>query len=90
MDNYLNTYREMISFRGLTDHTLTSYSTYISAYLDYLSLFLCKDPYDVFWQELRDFIRWLQKARSPSDRTMNARHLTDAFFHHLHIPQDLG
>lgn len=72
MDNYLNSYREMISLRGLTHHTVTSYSTYISAYLDYLSVFLCKDPQDVSWQELRDFIRWLQKARSLSDRTMNA------------------
>ncbi len=72
MDNYLNSYREMISLRGLTHHTMTSYSTYISAYLDYLSVFLCKDPQDVSWQELRDFIRWLQKARSLSDRTMNA------------------
>ena len=47
MDNYLNSYREMISLRGLTHHTVTSYSTYISAYLDYLSVFLCKDPQDV-------------------------------------------
>ena len=43
-----------------------------SFYLDYLSVFLCKDPQDVSWQALRDFIRWLQKARSLSDRTMNA------------------
>ena len=33
MDDYLKQYREMISLRGLTDHTLTAYSTYISAYL---------------------------------------------------------
>lgn len=72
MDNYLKTYREMISLRGLTDHTVTSYSTYISAYLQYLSVFLHKLPEDVSWQELRDFIRWLQKDRSLSDRTMNA------------------
>ena len=69
MDNYLNSYREMISLRGLTHHTVTSYSTYISAYLDYLSVFLCKDPQDVSWQELRDFIRWLQKARSLSSHS---------------------
>lgn len=62
MDNYLNIYREMISLRGLTDHTLVSYSTYISAYLHYLSVFLHKLPEDVSWQELRDFIRWLQNA----------------------------
>ena len=71
MDKYFNSYREMISLRGLTDHTMKSYSTYIRAYLDYLSDILHKNPTDVSWQELRDFIKWLQNARSLSDRTMN-------------------
>ena len=37
MDKYLTSFREMLSLRGLTDHTIASYSTYISAYLQYLS-----------------------------------------------------
>lgn len=61
----------MISLRGLTDHTLTSYCTYIRTYLDYLSEFLHKSPEDVSWDELRDYIRWLQKSRNLSDRTIN-------------------
>ncbi len=44
MDEYLNTFREMISLRGLTGHTLTGYCTYIRAYLDYLSNILHKSP----------------------------------------------
>jgi len=72
MDKYFNTYREMLSLRGLTDHTIKSYSTYIRAYLDYLSKFLCKQPESVSWQELRDFVKWLQLDRALSDRTMNA------------------
>ena len=44
MDKYLETYREMISLRGLTSHTLKGYSTYIRAYLDYLKHILCKLP----------------------------------------------
>lgn len=28
MDKYFNLYREMISLRGLTAHTMKSYSTY--------------------------------------------------------------
>ena len=71
MDNYLKTFREMISLRGLTDHTIKSYSTYIRAYLDYLAAFLHKSPEDVSWAELRDFIHWIQKERSLSDRTVN-------------------
>ena len=50
MDNYFNSYREMISLRGLTDHTLKNYCTYIRAYLDYLQHILYKDPGDVSWQ----------------------------------------
>lgn len=56
MDNYLNSFREMISLRGLTDHTLKNYCTYIRAYLDYLSTCLHKLPEDVSWPELRDYI----------------------------------
>lgn len=63
MDNYLNSFREMISLRGLTDHTIISYSTYIRAYLGYLSNILHKMTKDVSWAELRDFIRWLQREK---------------------------
>ena len=72
MDVYLKLFREMISLRGLTDHTVKSYSTYIRAYLDYLTDILKKKPEDVSWDELRDYIRWIQKERNLSDRTINA------------------
>ena len=61
MDRYFYSFREMISLRGLTKHTVKSYSTYIRAYLDYLSNILHKLPEDVSWAELRDFVQWLQK-----------------------------
>lgn len=69
--DYLQVYREMISLRGLTDHTIRSYSTYIKAYLGYLDSVLHKSPEDVSWDELRDFIRWLQAQKGLSDRTIN-------------------
>ena len=71
MDVYLKQFREMISLRGLTDHTIVSYSTYIRVYLDYLSYILHKMPEDVSWAELRGFVRWLQKGKNLSDRTIN-------------------
>ena len=71
MDDYLKQFREMISLRGLTDHTIVSYSTYIRVYLDYLSYILHKMPEDVSWAELRGFVRWLQKGKNLSDRTIN-------------------
>lgn len=90
MDKYFNLYREMISLRGLTDHTLKSYSTYIRSYLDYLHNLLHKAPEDVSWQELRDFIKWIQKERNLSDRTINCVISQLRFFtiYVLHKPWD--
>ena len=69
---YIDTYLTMISLRGLTDHTLKSYNTYISAYLDFVFDLLKKDPADVTWDEMRLFIKHLQETRHLSDRTINA------------------
>ena len=90
MYNYLNTFREMVSLRGLTDHTLISYCTYIRSYLDYLSHFLHKAPEDVSWDELRGYIRWLKKSRGLSDRTINCAISQLRFFtlYVLHKPWD--
>ena len=90
MQTYLDTYREMISLRGLTDHTMRSYCTYIRAYLEYLDTFLRKRPEEVSWQELRDYISHLQRARSLSDRTINAAIAQLRFFtlYVLHKPWD--
>lgn len=90
MEKYLDSFREMISLRGLTDHTLSSYCTYIRSYLVYLSDILHKLPEDVTWDELRDYIRWIQKQRNLSDRTMNASISQLRFFtiYVLHKPWD--
>lgn len=90
MDDYLKQFREMISLRGLTDHTVMSYSTYIRVYLDYLANILHKLPEDVSRVELRDFIRWLQKEKNLSDRTINAAISQLRFFtiYVLHKPWD--
>ena len=71
MQKYLDTYKQMISLRGLTDHTIKSYCTYLNAYLNYLKDVLHKMPEDISWEELRGFIFWLQQQRDLSDRTMN-------------------
>ena len=90
MDKYFYSFREMISLRGLTDHTLKSYCTYIHSYLDYLSNILHKLPEDVTWDELRTYIRWLQKERNLSDRTNNHAISQLRFFtmYVLHKPWD--
>mgnify|MGYP000856610633 CR=1 FL=1 len=69
--DYLKRYRKMIALRGLTDHTVRSYSTYISAYLDYLTTVVRKCPSQATWNDMRRFIDWLQHTRGLSDRTIN-------------------
>jgi integrase/recombinase XerD len=90
MQKYLNTYRDMISLRGLTNHTIKSYSTYLSSYLDYLKTNLHKLPEEVSWQDLRDYIAFIQAERNLSDRTMNACISQLRFFtlYVLHKPWD--
>lgn len=90
MDKYFNSFKEMISLRGLTDHTLISYCTYLRAYLNYLNDILHKSPEDVSWQDMRDYIIWLQKSRCISDRTINIAISQLRFFtmYVLHKPWD--
>ena len=90
MDKYLNLFREMISLRGLSDHTLRSYCTYIHSYLNYLDQILHKSPEDVSWDELRDYIKWIQKERNLADRTINSAISQLRFFtiYVLHKPWD--
>ena len=70
MDKYLDSYREMISFAVLLTY-LKKLLHLHPAYLHYLTDILHKSPEDVSWEELRDYIRWLQKSRTLSDRTVN-------------------
>lgn len=69
--DYLKRYKKMISLRGLTDHTMKSYQTYISAYLDYIENTLHKTPSQVSYKDQRRFLEVLQKERNLSDRTIN-------------------
>ncbi|MFI3202604.1 MAG: tyrosine-type recombinase/integrase [Eubacteriales bacterium] len=90
MQQYLLTYQEMISLRGLTDHTKKSYATYIRSYLNYLDTILHKNPIDVSWDELRQYIFWLKQQRDLSDRTINTAISQLRFFtiYVLHKPWD--
>lgn len=81
MDKYLNSFRDMISLRGLAEHTLINYCTYIRAYLDYLSGILHMMPEEVSWDELRDYIRWLQKSRAFLTELSTVPSLNSVFYH---------
>lgn len=88
--DYLKRYQKMISLRGLTDHTMKSYQTYLSAYLAFVENTLHKIPSQVSYKEQRRFLEVLQKERNLSDRTMNVAISQLRFFtlYVLHKPWD--
>ena len=88
--DFLKRYKKMISLRGLTDHTMKSYCTYFTAYLDFISNTLHKYPSQVTYSDIRQFLDVLQADRELSDRTMNAVVSQIRFFtiYVLHKPWD--
>jgi len=82
--------QEMLELRGLTEGTIRGYTSYIRVYLEYLETFLQKHPSDVTWDELREYIRYLEKTRNLSDRTINLVIAVLKFFtiYVLHQPWD--
>lgn len=88
--DYLKRYKKMIELRGLTDHTMKSYCTYIKAYLDFISNTLHKYPSQVRYSDIIKFLDFLQKERGLSDRTVNVAISQIRFFtlYVLHKPWD--
>ena len=88
--NYLETLQDMLSLSGRTRGTIKSYTTYISAYLDYLTDHLQIQPPQASWHDMRDFIAWIQQQRGLSDRTINSiiAHLRFFTIYVLHEPWD--
>lgn len=88
--DFLKRYRKMITLRGLTDHTVKSYSTYMRAYLDFIENKLHKFPSQVTYNDMRRFIEELQVSRGISDRTVNTAISQLRFFtlYVLHKPWD--
>lgn len=88
--DYLKRYKKMIGLRGLTDHTMKSYCTYIKAYLDFISNTLHKYPSQVRYSDIIRFLDVLQEERGLSDRTINTAISQIRFFtlYVLHKPWD--
>ncbi|MBQ7370601.1 MAG: tyrosine-type recombinase/integrase [Blautia sp.] len=88
--DYLKRYKKMISLRGLTDHTLTSYCTYITAYLEFTQNTLHKYSSQVNYSDIHRFLDTLQAERGLSDRTINTAISQIRFFtlYVLHKPWD--
>lgn len=87
--DYFQTYQDMIRLRGLAEHTVKSYSTYVRAYLTYIEK-LGVSPENTSWDIMRGFILNLKISRNLNDRTINAviSQLQFFYVYVLHRPWD--
>jgi site-specific recombinase XerD len=90
MQQYIESFLEMIAIRGLSDNTLKSYKSYVKSYLSYVETYLQKLPDDVSWEELRTYTSFLKRSKGLSDRSINAHISMIRFFteYVLHKPWD--
>ena len=70
--NYLEEFKYMLNLRGLTNNTVKAYSTYISAFLEFLKIHKCNPPENVSYDLMRSFINQIQSERNLCDRTINS------------------
>lgn len=84
MQKYIDRFNQMISLRGLTDHTLKSYTSYLGCYLRYLTEHLGKLPEEVSWDELRVYIFYLKDVKRLNPRSVNA-HISQLRFFYLYV-----
>ena len=78
--DYFSIFIQMLQAKGLADNTIRSYKTYIKPYLAYLTS--CDlSPEDASWQDMRDYLSWIQSERNLNDRTINMIISYLQFFH---------
>lgn len=71
VDFYLSQIEEILSFAKCSERTIISYKTYTRPFLVYCSNILHKEPENVSYSEIRNFLTTLQKERSLSDASLN-------------------
>ena len=68
--DYFSTFIQALHSRKLSQNTIRVYTTYIKPYLAYLDTIRIS-PELASYQNMRDFLDWIQSERHLSDRTIN-------------------
>lgn len=68
--DYFTTFIQALHSRKLSQNTIRAYATYIKPYLAYLDS-IQVSPELASYQNMRDYLDWIQSERSLSDRTVN-------------------
>ena len=63
--------REILSFRDLSDGTISAYITCLSQFIDWVETELQKPLTEVSWEEIRSYVDYLKTTRRIGNRTIN-------------------
>ena len=70
--NYLKQHIDILSFRDLAPGTITTYTSYMTQFIEWTESFLTSKPLsDISWEELRSYLRFLKEVRELNPRTVN-------------------
>jgi site-specific recombinase XerD len=89
--NYLKQHIDILSFRDLASGTITTYTSYMTQFIEWTESFLSSKPLsDISWEELRSYIRFLKDVRGLNPRTVNVHiaQLHDFYQYILHRDWD--
>lgn len=89
--NYLKQHIDILSFRDLAPGTITTYTSYMTQFIDWTESLLSSKPLsDISWEELRSYLRFLKEVRELNPRTVNVHiaQLRDFYQYILHRDWD--
>lgn len=89
--NYLKQHIDILSFRDLAPGTVSTYTSYMTQFIDWTEAFLSGKPLSaISWEELRSYIRYLKEIRELNPRTVNVHiaQLRDFYHYVLHRDWD--
>lgn len=87
----LEKHKDILSFRDLAISTVATYTSYLTAYIQWVEDQLPgRSLQSVTWEEIRSYIRYLKDVRGLNPRTINVHisQLRDFYFYVLHKDWD--
>ena len=89
--NYLKQHIDILSFRGLAPGTISTYTSYMTQFIDWVEAELDSLPLpNITWEQIRSFLHFLKDVRSLNPRTVNVyiAQLRDFYQYVLHRDWD--
>ena len=83
---FIEKHRDILSFRDLAPGTVSTYTSYLTTYINWVEEQLPdRTLSSVTWEEIRSYIRWLKDIRKLNPRTINVHiaQLHDFFYYVL-------